>query len=245
MALLSLASLAASTGFFASLDLCADEYLLLFAPRERIASVSHLVKDEAESPLAPMAKSVAANDGALESLAGRGISIAFTTRPIDPSRRRLAERLGIRLVSLGFARGPGDVADNVRKFASMFSGKAPARDWLGRYRRLAASAPPPRPRHWVSASGAYPGESADGWLRLAGIRLAPFGSGLGRIEQVAAARHPLLLSDYRAGQYSRNAEWLAHPLVKAKIERARKVDGRPFTCAGPLMLDLAEELRRR
>jgi iron complex transport system substrate-binding protein len=38
--------------------------------------------------------------------------------------------------------------------------------------------------------------------------------------------------------------WLDHPLAKPKTARAISIDGRPWTCAGPLMLDEVERLRR-
>ena len=40
------------------------------------------------------------------------------------------------------------------------------------------------------------------------------------------------------------AEWLDHPLARPKASKIVTVDGRPWTCAGPLMLREVEKLRR-
>jgi iron complex transport system substrate-binding protein len=55
----------------------------------------------------------------------------------------------------------------------------------------------------------------------------------------------ILRSDYRAGQYSSEQRWLAHPLV-ARTRRARTIatDGRLWTCMGPLLTAEIERLRR-
>jgi iron complex transport system substrate-binding protein len=55
----------------------------------------------------------------------------------------------------------------------------------------------------------------------------------------------ILRSDYRAGQYSSEQRWLAHPLV-ARTRRSRTVatDGRLWTCMGPLLIGEIQKLRR-
>jgi iron complex transport system substrate-binding protein len=37
--------------------------------------------------------------------------------------------------------------------------------------------------------------------------------------------------------------WLDHPMVRKARSRTISTDGRPWTCAGPLMLDEIERLR--
>jgi iron complex transport system substrate-binding protein len=61
-----------------------------------------------------------------------------------------------------------------------------------------------------------------------------------------ATRPPavLLRSAYRRGERSLGQSWLDHPLAKPKQSRIVTVDGRPWTCAGPLMLGEVERLRR-
>ena len=55
----------------------------------------------------------------------------------------------------------------------------------------------------------------------------------------------LVISDYRSGQMSLGRRWLDHPLVRASKSAKVWTDGRPWTCAGPLMLDEILRLRSK
>jgi iron complex transport system substrate-binding protein len=244
LASLSLISLASAGLRIASTDLCADEYLLMFADAGQIASVSHLSKDPAESPLAARARTVAGNNGSLESLAGRDVDVILTSRPMSSMQRRMAARMGMRIVHLPIVMDPDDVAANVRRVRQFAPLNGKANAWLARYRRAAKAMPSEkRPHLWLSIAGSDPGSATRAWLALAGIEIAHPSAGTGRIEQVATSPYPLIVSEYRQRQYSRNAEWLGHPLVKARLQGSIRVDGRRFTCAGPLMLDQIERLK--
>lgn len=54
----------------------------------------------------------------------------------------------------------------------------------------------------------------------------------------------LLRSDYRAGQMSAGQRWFDHPIVRRLRPRTVTTDGRRWTCAGPLMIDEIERLRK-
>jgi iron complex transport system substrate-binding protein len=59
------------------------------------------------------------------------------------------------------------------------------------------------------------------------------------------ARPPavLLRSTYRRSQPSLGQRWLDHPLARRSSARTIETDGRPWTCAGPLMVGEVERLR--
>ena len=62
----------------ASLNLCTDEYLLLLARPQEIASVSFLSRDPQESPLWRQALGLHSNRGSLEDVIGRKPHIVLT-----------------------------------------------------------------------------------------------------------------------------------------------------------------------
>jgi iron complex transport system substrate-binding protein len=82
-------------------------------------------------------------------------------------------------------------------------------------------------------------------MRMAGLRQRPLAGGRASLE-LLATRPPavLLRSAYRRGERSLGQSWLDHPLAKPKRSRIVTVDGRPWTCAGPLMLGEVQRLRR-
>ena len=91
-----------------------------------------------------------------------------------------------------------------------------------------------------------PQTAAAQWLGYAGVRPVLAAPGLSRVEQVVTSNAPIILrSRYDAGSYSQAASYLDHPLVKRAGRLQIAVDGRRFTCSGPLLLDEIERLKRR
>jgi iron complex transport system substrate-binding protein len=83
------------------------------------------------------------------------------------------------------------------------------------------------------------------WMRLAGLKQRPLPGGRASLE-LLATRPPevLLRSAYRRSERSLGQAWLDHPLARPKASMIVEIDGRPWTCAGPLMLGEVERLRR-
>ena len=81
-------------------------------------------------------------------------------------------------------------------------------------------------------------------MRLAGLNQRAVAGG--RVSLETLARNPpkvLLRSNYRRSQPSLGQRWLDHPLVGRLNQRSLITDGRPWTCAGPLMLGEIQRLR--
>lgn len=229
----------------ASLDLCADEYLLSFADPEQIASVSFLGRDPKETSLFVKGRDYPANDGTVEGILPFSPKILLTTRPLQSAEMVIAEKKGIRVVILPFATTPDEIAANVRTVGRLLHADQAAENWRRRYLRLRDGKPPVATKAlWVGPGGLDAGQLGSGWLRIAGYQTVDAGSGESRIETALRARpQRLIVSNYRDEQYARGADWLSHPALKAqKIEKIR-TDGRPWTCGGPPMLDEIERLR--
>jgi iron complex transport system substrate-binding protein len=101
---------------------------------------------------------------------------------------------------------------------------------------------------WLSGGGQSLGAQSLGaeWMRMAGLRQRPLRGDRVSLEDLLVKPPAMLVrSDYRSGQASANARWLAHPLARRALERRSvRTDGRVWTCMGPLMVPEIERLRR-
>ncbi len=233
----------------ASLNLCTDELLLMLAAPEQIVSVTHLAQQEAETPLWRQARRYARNDGSLLSVVGHRPDLIVTMGGGTRDRLGIASRLGVRTLDLVFAQTLADVAGNVRALAAAIGRPEAGAALLRRMTALIRSRPPQRiDTIWLGGGGRT--VSATGleaqWLALAGLRQRPLQGDRVPLE-ILLARPPALLlrSDYRAGQYSNDQRWLAHPVARhAPAIRTLPTDGRRWTCMGPLLIEEIERLRR-
>ena len=240
------ASAAAAPQRVASLNLCTDELLLLLAAPAQIASVTHLSQSEAETPLWRRARRYARNDGSLASVAPARPDLVLTMGGGARDRAGIAARLRIRILDLPFPRTVDDIARAIAQVADALGRPAAARPMLAEIAALKASAPPASiDTIWLGGGGrsVAPAGLAAEWMALAGLRQRPLPGDRATLEQLLARPPAVLLrSDYRAGQYSGEQRWLAHPLAKgSRRSRSLVADGRRWTCMGPLM---RAEIRR-
>ena len=239
--------LAASTLHAASLNLCTDEYLLLLARPGQIASVSRLAQDSAESPLWRRARIFPANRGAIEQVLEQRPILLLTMGGGGRSTGAIAARLGMKVVDLPFPASIDDVAANMRVVAAALGDAHRADAWLIRLNALRATPKPMKDAIWVSGGGASlaPGSPGGEWMALAGLRQRRLAGERADLETLLV-RSPAVLvrSDYRRGQMSQGVRWFDHPIVRRLASRMVATDGRVWTCAGPLMLDEVERLRR-
>jgi iron complex transport system substrate-binding protein len=234
----------------ASLNLCTDEYLLLLASPNEIASVSHLSSDPRESVLWRAARRHAANAGSLESaLAVRPTLLLTMGGGGGRSTALLARRLGIRVLDLPYPVTIADVErQSVRVAAALGNPRraAPLLQQIADLRRKAPSGT--RDAAFLGGGGLSLEPTALGaqWMRLAGLQQRALPAGRLTLEALAIQPPQLLLrSDYRSGQWSRDAAWLRHPLVRRLQGRTVAVDGRAWTCAGLPMIAEVRRLQER
>lgn len=232
----------------ASLNLCTDELLLLLADPEQVATVTHLSHGEAEFPLWRRARAFSANDGTLASAVPLRPDLVLTMGGAG-DRRRIAERIGIRLVDLPFPQKLDDIASAIRTVAAALGQPERGEALVARIDALRRSTPSQQlDSLWIGGGGrtvATGGLEAQ-WMALAGLRQREGTSDRVELENLLAAPPQVLLrSDYRASQYSQGQAWLAHPLAQARPGAATvTTDGRRWTCMGPLLIEEIERLRR-
>jgi iron complex transport system substrate-binding protein len=122
-----------------------------------------------------------------------------------------------------------------------------ANPWRARLASLQRAAPPAQDAIFLGAGGNSVGaQSVEAqWMRLAGLRQRPLPGGRASLELLAITPPKILLrSTYRRNERSIGQTWLDHPLARPKTSKIVTVDGRPWTCVGPLMIDEVERLRK-
>lgn len=239
--------LAASAGLrVASLDLCADEYLLLLARPGEIASVSRLSQDPADSMLWRRARGYQGHGRGLEQVISTRPSLLLTSGGGGRATGDIARRLGIATMTLPYAATLADVEAGMVAVARALGNVRRADPWRRRLAGLKASRPPVRDAIFLGGGGnsLSPGSLGAQWMALAGLRQRSLPGGRATLE-LLAARPPqvVLRSTYRRGQVSLGQRWLDHPLAQRSRARTIPTDGRPWTCAGPMMLWEIERLQ--
>lgn len=241
------ASVLAIAASVASLNLCADEYLLLLANPDEIAAVSYLSHDPRESPLWRSARRHRAVGSDIEQVAALKPQVVLTMGATGRSTLALARRLGIRPVNLRFANDFADIEANFRLVAEALGEPRRATPFIERLDTLRATvAPRAVDAMWISGAGqSFAGGSMGArWMRLANLAQRPLASDRVTLEQILVSPPSVIVaSHYRSGQFSLSQRWLDHPIVKRAPSVRIATDGRSWTCLGPLMIAEVERLR--
>jgi iron complex transport system substrate-binding protein len=228
--------------------MCADEYLLLLAKPAEIASVSRLSRDPADSSLWRLGKRYPGNRGDLESALKTRPNLVLTMGGGGRSTTVVAKRMGLRTVDLPFPMSIDDVARNLATVAAALGQPHRAEAWQHRLSGLRQASLDQHDAIFLGAGGNSVGaQSVEAqWMLLAGLKQRVLPGGRASLE-LLATRPPevLLRSSYRRSERSIGQTWLEHPLARPKTSRILEVDGRPWTCAGPLMLGEVERLRKQ
>ena len=231
----------------ASLNLCTDEYLLLLAKPQEIASVSFLSRDPQESPLWKLARRHHSNRGSLEDVLAQKPKTVLTMGGGGRATSLIAHRMGIRTIDLRPASAVDDVASNFKAVATALGDPTRATPWLKRLATLRATAPmKARDAIWLGGGGqtiGVPSVGAD-WMRLAGLAQRPLKGDRISLETLLVRPPSVLVqSTYRHGEFSRGAQWLNHPIVRNARAKRLQADGRAWTCMGPLVIGEIERFR--
>lgn len=230
----------------ASLNLCTDEYLLLAARRQQIASVSRLAADRDDSPLWRVASGLHINRGRLEDVIAQRPTVLLTMGGSGRATRQLAQRLGMTVIDLPYPQTIDDVGSNLARVAKLTGRSDAVVRWNRRMRQLRFAPNQPRDAIYLGQGGVSVGTQslAAQWMALTGLRQQEIPGGRVTAEQLLVRSPAVLLrSVYRRAQFSRGQQWLDQPWVQRSTARFVDTDGRPWTCGGPLMPYEIERLR--
>lgn len=230
----------------ASLNLCTDEYLLLLARPNEVVSVSRLSHDRRESPLWRRGRLASANRGSLESALRSRPNLLLTMGGGGRSSATIARKLSMRTLDLPFPATIEDVDRNMVRVAAALGDPGRATKWRYDLQQLRRSQPRRIDAIYLAGGGISLGPDSLGaqWMRLAGLMQRSLDGGRVTLETLAVRPPTILLrSVYRRDQPSLGQRWLDHPLAKRSAIRTIETDGRPWTCAGPLMIKEINRLR--
>ncbi len=240
--------LAVSAVRAASLNMCSDEYLLLLAKPQEIASVSRLSRDPADSSLWQLGRRFPGNRGDLESALRTRPNLLITMGGGGRATLMIARKMKLKTLDLPFPMSIDDVMANMDRVASALGEPGRSIRWKRKLARLRSRSTGKVDAIFLGAGGNSVGsQSVEAeWMRLAGLRQRPLPGGRATLEQLATRPPAVLLrSAYRRTERSLGQSWLEHPLASPAASRVVTIDGRPWTCAGPLMIGEVERLRAR
>jgi iron complex transport system substrate-binding protein len=248
---------AAKPARIVSLNLCADQLVLLLAEPARIASVSYLARDPALSNLAAAAAGVAVNHGRLEEvLASRPdlvVAGAHTTR----RAAALLKHFGVNVVEIGIPRNLDEVRGQLRRLGRVLGETAKAERLLAgmdakiaRAARARAGANPLAVVYNPNGLVLGAGTLANDILRAAGFddlaeRLDFHGFEPLALESLVLHAPDLLVrNEDWPDRPSRAAAVLRHPALRAAFADARTLamPSRLWLCEGPFNADAVERL---
>ncbi|MCY7340047.1 MAG: hypothetical protein LH465_08900, partial [Sphingomonas bacterium] len=118
----------------ASLDLCSDEYLLLLARPDEIASVSRVSHDPADSSLWQQARHYPANRRGLEGVIATRPTLLLSMGGGGRATSLIAERLHLRTMALAYPSSIAEVEMTMVRVARALGDRHRADGWR---RRLA------------------------------------------------------------------------------------------------------------
>jgi len=150
------------------------------------------------------------------------------------------------MLSLGYPASIAEVEATMVRVATVLGDARRADAWRRRLARLQANPLPQRDAIFLAAGGSSVAAGSLGaqWMALGGLRQRALPGGRASLETLATRPPQILLrSTYRRSQPSLGQRWLDHPLARRSAARSIDTDGRPWTCAGPLMVNEIERLR--
>jgi iron complex transport system substrate-binding protein len=172
--------------------MCSDEYLLLLARPQEIASVSRLSRDPADSSLWRLGQRFPGNRGNLESALKTRPNLLITMGGGGKSTALIAGKMGLRTLDLPFPSTIQDVANGMTLVAQALGDERRALPWKARLARLQRSAPATRDAIFLGAGGNSVGvQSVEaGWMRLAGLKQRSLPGGRASLEMLATRPPP-------------------------------------------------------
>lgn len=210
-----------------SMNVCADQLLLLLADRQQIVSLSFLAADQETSMMVEQAAGLPLNHGRSEEilplepdliLAGE-----YTTRPTV----FLLRRLGYRVIVLPVAKTLNDIRDNVRTVADAVGAPERGRALVAAFdKKLAFSDvsgeqvdAPVAALYWANGFTSGEGTLANAIVRAAGFRnlgseLGIRGTGQVPLETLITSKPDVLIVDEPQKESAMATEFFRHPALK-------------------------------
>ena len=261
-ALLALAALPATPALskptrVVSMNLCADQLLLLLADRAHIASIGYLAVDANASAMAEAARGLDINHGLAEEIIPLEPDLvlagSLTTRPTV----FLLRRLGYRVVELPVASTFDDIRANIRTVAEAIGERERGESIVASFDRNLASTTdsdgsrnPVAALYWANGYSSGRGTLADVVARAAGFRnlaseLGLAGTAQLPLETLLASKPDVLIVGRQRGGAAMAHEHLRHPAFRKAFADHPTVTlpNRLWVCGTPFVAEAVNRLR--
>lgn len=240
-----------------SMNVCADQLLLLLADRQQIVSLSNLATDQQTSMMAEQAAGLPKNHGLSEEilqlepdliLAGE-----YTTRPTV----FLLRKLGYRVIVLPIATSLNDIRANIKIVAEAVGASERGRALVAEFDNKLSSADMPGNEadapmaalYWANGFTSGEGTLASSVVKAAGFRnlgseLGIRGTGQVSLETLITSMPDLLILDAQRDKPAMATENLHHPaLRKMFADHSRiRIPSNLWVCGTPVIADAIAEL---
>jgi iron complex transport system substrate-binding protein len=241
-----------------SLNLCADQLLLVLLPPERIASLTWLSRSEGDPDLAPLARRLPANHGSAEEVLAANPDLVIAGDFTTAATRRLLARTATPLVQLAAVTDWAGIRAVTRQVAAAVGeiarGEALLAEMDATLAQLERTRParPVRVIGWGGGGSDVPGRDTlfDQILTAAGgqnVGAALAGRASVDIEQLLMAHPEVLLrgAAYAAMPALRN-QAAEHPLIRRLYPQAQLTYPEAlYGCGVPKAAQAALQLRAR
>lgn len=235
---------AARAGGVVSLNLCADQLLVLLAP-ERVAALEPLARDPALSFVARQARALPSVRADAEAVLRLHPDVVLAGRYGAQTTVALLRARGVRVEQIEEPQDFAAIAVQVTQVAALLGvparGAALVADMQARLAAL------PKAQHgtalfWEAGGwSAGPGSLADAVLRASGWRDGGTGGRMG-VERILAHPPDLLVTDTASAMPSMATDLAWHPALRGLARRS--VDPALMICGGPFTVAAAEALSR-
>ena len=235
----------------ASLNLCTDELVLLLADKRQLVSVSKLGGDSNETPVAGLATGLHRNSGRMESVAGLTPDLVITGGGANRYAAEMAKRLGTRVVDVPPPQNIGEIRRNIRTVAAALGHPARGEVLVAKLDADLGAVPKHATSAMLLSGGGYTVRTdslAAELLRHAGLKQQSFPTERVPLDLLLAdPPEVIVVTRYRSHQASLHQMWLAHPALRRLPATTRiiQIDGRPWSCQGPLAAAGIARLRAR
>lgn len=242
----------------ASLNLCADQIILMLADRSDIAGLSPLASDCANAVLCELARGLPSMRPTGEGVLARQPDVVFSSPFTAVAATAIARQAGLKTVELPIAESLADVPDQISIVARAIGREDRAEAIINQFRARLAVLERTIPADRALTALVYEthgfvvhkGSLADEVLTLGGFRNMAdepaFGGTNGvPLEALIANRADLLVIDRSAKGYSLAQAMLENPVLRQAYPAPHQLDvpARLWLCALPQTLDAIVRLR--
>ena len=239
-----------------SMNLCTDQMALLLVGPERLASISFLGADPAESPLAHLAVGIPVNHGLAEEVIAAKPDLVLAGKYTTRFAKAMLTRLGYRVIEIESPETIPGIHTTLTTLAAVLGAEDRAAQLLAEMDRRLATVAAPAGRFGSAivfdANGFTVGRPglADEVMTLLGLVNKAPELGIGAygqvpLETMLAARPDRIINlVYRPGAPSIANAIINHPALQhaSRSRKALSVPGRLLTCGTPLIAEAAERL---